>query len=179
MAVVNHVTNELTLGLNDEQVFGDEQNVWGFERSLDWRLAWQRAIAKAWAFPAYRDKLLKHPSEALAEVGWDVPRGLKIKIEAVSEDSISWDGEVHKHKLVRDGKTIAANGWACKVEIHKGKNGSVEATVHDEREKLLDALQTTVTLKLPPRPKDSDLLALASADYEGLARAYPFTCMTC
>lgn len=180
MAKLNETTNEVIIGLTDEVVIGDEQQVWGAEKSLDWRLAWQRAVSKAWGLPEYKEKLLKHPHEALADVGWTVPKGLKIKIEAVPEGSVTWDSEVHTHRIVRDGKQVVANGWAYSLELHPKKNGASEVTLHDNRVKLLDALQTTVILKLPPKPNETELLPLASADYDGLSRAYPFTsCLTC
>lgn len=66
---------------------------------------------------------------------------------------------------------IAANGWASRLQ----SNGEL----HDRRNEVLKALKTTVVMRLPPPPDDPELFALAVADYDGLSRAYPMTCLTC
>ncbi len=164
-----------TMGLSDPDVFGDEEQSWGMEKSLDWRLAWQRAVAKAWAMPAYKARLLEQPAAALKEVGWEVPKGLELKIELAGE-GIAWDPRVHEGAL-DSGATeghIAANGWASRLETT-----TEGAKLRDRRTELLKALRTTVVLRLPPAPQDDKFSALAVADYDGLSRAYPFTCFTC
>jgi len=163
------------LGLNDPDVFGDEGQMWGMEKSLHWRLAWQRAVAKAWAMPAYQARLLEQPAAALKEVGWEVPSGLELKIELAGAE-IAWDSRVHEGALeatLGDGH-IAANGWAAQVETT-----AHGAKLRDRRRALLKALKTTVGLRLPPKPADERFAALAVADYDALSRAYPFTCFTC
>jgi hypothetical protein len=156
------------MGLNDSDVFGDESQAWGMEKDFDWRLAWQRAVAKAWAMPAYKAKLLENPALALREVGWEVPKGLELRVELA--DDVKWDASVHERTLDPDRGEghIAANGWASRLE----KNGELT----DRRDEVLKALRTTVVMRLPPSPEDAKLSALAVADYDGLSRAYPFTC---
>lgn len=160
------------MGLNDADVFGDEGQAWGMEKDLDWRLAWQRAVAKAWAMPAYRAKLLEQPALALREVGWEVPKGLELKVELAPE-GLRWDASVHERTLdpERADGHIAANGWASRLE----RTGELV----DRRDEVLKALKTTVVLRLPPAPAEERFLALAVSDYDGLSRAYPFTCLTC
>jgi hypothetical protein len=159
-------------GLNDADVFGDEGQTWGIEKSLDWRLAWQRAVAKAWAVPAYRERLLEKPALALKEVGWEVPHGLELKIELAGEGA-KWDSNVHERATGSHGIDghKPANGWASDVDA-KGE-------LHDRRGELLKALRTTVVLRLPPKPEEDKFLALAVSDYDGLSRAYPFTTCFC
>jgi hypothetical protein len=168
----NEHEHDRRMGLNDSDVFGDESQAWGMEKDLDWRLAWQRAVAKAWALPAYQQKLLESPALALREVGWEVPKGLELKVELAAE-GVGWDASVHERALDPDraGGHIAANGWASKLERH--------GELSDRRDEVLKALKTTVTMRLPPAPKEDRFLALAMADYDGLSRAYPFTCAVC
>ena len=110
------------MGLNDSDVFGDEGQAWGMEKDADWRLAWQRAVAKAWAMPAYKARLLEQPALALREVGWEVPKGLELRVEPASDD-FKWDPSVHERALdpERAQGHIAANGWASRLE----KNGEL------------------------------------------------------
>jgi hypothetical protein len=159
-------------GLSDTDVFGDEGQTWGIEKSLDWRLAWQRAVAKAWAVPEYKERLLEKPALAFKEVGWEVPNGLELKIELAGEGA-KWDSKVHERSTVSQGTDghKAANGWASEVDA-KGQ-------LRDRRVELLKALRTTVVLRLPPKPEDDRFSALAVSDYDGLSRAYPFTCAFC
>jgi hypothetical protein len=174
------VQNNVQYGLGDPDVFGDEENLWGIEKGLDWRLAWQRAVAKAWIDPTgYGKELKTDPKAALLKVGYEVPAGLKIKIEDPLEE-IAWDSTVRNFtwtKEVEAGngakkgvvkKEMAANGWACSPK-----------PPFDRRAQLLRALETTIILRLPPRPADDTLAALALTDYDGLSRAYPFTCAIC
>ncbi len=174
------VQNEIQYGLGDPDVFGDEENLWGIEKNLDWRLAWQRAVARAWIDPTgYGSELKSNPKAALKKVGWEVPEGLKILIEDPLHP-IAWDPTVRtftwtKEVEVKKGgkpavktKEIAANGWACSPR-----------PPFDRRAEVLKALETTLVLRLPPRPADMDLASLALADYDGLSRAYPFTCAVC
>jgi hypothetical protein len=160
-----------TMGLSDPDVFGDEEQTWGMEKSADWRLAWQRAVAKAWAIPEFKTRLLEQPAIALKEVGWEVPKGLELKIELAGE-GIAWDSRVHDGALISEsaaGGHIAANGWAAEATAQGSR-------LRDRRTDLLKALRTTVVLRLPPQPKEEKFSALALADYDGLSRAYPFTC---
>jgi hypothetical protein len=172
--------NAVQFGLGDPDVFGDEENLWGIEKNLDWRLAWQRAIARAWIDPTgYGAELKSDPNAALKKVGWDVPAGLKIKVEDPLQP-IAWDPNVRNFswtkevEVKRHGKNhvetkeIAANGWASSPEAP-----------FDRRAAVLSALETTIILRLPPRPADEALAALALADYDGLSRAYPFSCAVC
>jgi hypothetical protein len=156
------------MGLNDSDVFGDEGQAWGMEKDLDWRLAWQRAVAKAWAMPVYKARLLENTALALREVGWEVPKGLELRVELAGD--LEWDASVHERALdpERAEGHIAANGWASRLE----KDGELT----DRRDEVLKALRTTVVMRLPPPPDDATLSALAVADYDGLSRAYPFTC---
>src|SRR5688572_995920 len=87
------------------------------EKDLDWRLAWQREVAKAWALPMYKQKLLENPALALREVGWEVPKGLELRVELAAE-GLQWDASVHEGALDPDRAEghIAANGWASKLE---------------------------------------------------------------
>jgi hypothetical protein len=163
-----------TMGLCDPDVFGDEEQTWGMEKDRDWRLAWQRAVAKAWAYPAYKQKLLEQPALALREVGWEVPKGLVLKVELAAKE-FAWDPGVHENSTESSalGGHIAANGWAARTE--RTPHGT---KLRDARSEALEALKTTVVLRLPPAPDDEKLTALALADYDGLSRAYPFTCCT-
>lgn len=163
------------MGLCDPDVFGDEEQVWGMEKDRDWRLAWQRAVAKAWAMPEYKQRLLEDPAAALKEVGWEVPKGLEIKVELAGE-AAAWDAAVHdlSADAAREGGHIAANGWAARVE-----QTAAVPKLRDRRVELLDALRTTVVLRLPQPPQEERFAALAIADYDGLSRAYPFTCCGC
>ena len=175
MSLKENEQRNRTLGLSDSDVFGDEGQMWGMEKSLHWRLAWQRAVAKAWAIPAYKARLLEQTAAALKEVGWDMPKGLQIEIE-LAGDGIAWDSQVHERALEAtfgEGH-LAANGWASQLET------TAQGTkLRDRRMDLLKALKTTVVLRLPPQPEDDKFSALAVADYDALSRAYPFTCMTC
>jgi hypothetical protein len=169
--------DEVQYVLGDPDVFGDEENLWGMEKSMDWRLAWQRAVARAWIDPSgYGAELKKDSKAALRKVGYEVPDGLKIKIEDPLEP-LAWDPTVRNFTWTKEVETgkggkksvtkkeIAANGWACSPK-----------PPFDRRAQVLRALETTVILRLPPRPTDQGLAALALADYDGLSRAYPFTC---
>lgn len=161
--------SEMVLGLNDPHVFGDEENLWGLEKNLDWHLAWQRAVAKAWSDDEYAELLKTNAAEALLEVGFELPFGLEIIVRD-PKSIVEWDGSVHEHDWTKEGngkkkRPIAANGWASQTK-----------KPHDRREAVLRSLQTTVIFTLPPKPKDVNASALALADYDGLSRAYPFTC---
>jgi len=158
-----------------EGTLGDEDFEWGLEKMVALRLAWQRAVAKAWALDDFRDRLLnpKTAHAALQEVGWDVPGGLEIEIRRGS--GIEWDKTIAESKIIdkKTGKEVAANGWAYELDA---KGHAVY-----RRAKMLHALRTKVTMTLPPEPpKDSaEFAPLALADYDGLQRAYPFTTCTC
>lgn len=165
-------TVDRRMGLNDSDVLGDEGQAWGMEKDFDWRLAWQRAVAKSWAIPAYRARLLEQPAIALREVGWEVPKGLELRVELAPPD-LHWDASVHERGVDADRADghVAANGWAAQVD----RSGQIV----DRRDALLRALKTTVVLRLPPPPVEERFLALAVADYDGLSRAYPFTTCVC
>lgn len=160
----------------EEGTLGDEPVVWGIEKMMSWRLAWQRAVAKAWAIDDFRTRLLnsKTTHEALQEVGWEVPEGLEIEVRAA--EGIEWDENVSQFKLVdrKSGEEVAANGWAYEVNMKK-------KTVVYRKSAMLRALKTKVVMSLPPEPpkKDAEFAPLALADYDGLSRAYPFTCPVC
>jgi hypothetical protein len=160
----------------DEGTLGDEPVFWGLEKSITWRLAWQRAVAKAWALDDYKKRLLDPATthSALKEVGWEVPEGLELEIKAAK--GIEWDENVSQYKIVnrKSGEEVAANGWAYEVDLkHK--------TATYRKSALLKALKTKVIMMLPPEPskKDAEFAPLALADYDGLSRAYPFTCCAC
>jgi hypothetical protein len=159
----------------DDGTLGDEPVLWGLEKTVSWRLAWQRAVAKSWALDDYKARLLdpKTTNAALKEVGWEVPDGLELEIKAAT--GIEWDENVSQCKIVnrKTGEEVAANGWAYQVDLkHK--------TVVYRKAALLKALKTKVVMMLPPEPskKDAEFAPLALADYDGLSRAYPFTCCT-
>lgn len=160
----------------EDGTLGDEPFGWGFEKMLGWRLAWQRAVAKAWALDDYRTRLLDATTthEALREVGWEVPEGLEIEIRAAT--GIEWDKNVSQFRIVdrKTGEEVAANGWAYRVDPKK------KTVVYRKRE-LLQALKTKVVMVLPPEPsrESADFAPLALADYDGLSRAYPFTSCAC
>jgi hypothetical protein len=157
----------------EEGTLGDEPVAWGLEKTMTWRLAWQRAVAKAWALDDYKARLLnpKTTHDALKEVGWEVPDGLEIEIKAAK--GIEWDENIPQCKIVdrKSGEEVAANGWAYEVNLKK-------KTAVYRKEALLKALKTKVIMMLPPEPskKDAEFAPLALADYDGLSRAYPFTC---
>ena len=157
----------------DDGTLGDEPVVWGLEKMIGWRLAWQRAIAKAWALDDFKARLLdkKTTHEALAEVGWDVPEGLEIEVKLAK--GLEWDENVSRCKIVdrKTGEEVSANGWAYRVDLKK-------KTATYQKAALLKALKNKVIMMLPPEPpkKDAEFAPLALADYDGLSRAYPFTC---
>jgi hypothetical protein len=114
-------------------------------------------------------------SDALKEVGWEVPDGLDIQIKEAT--GIDWDENVAKCRIVdrKSGNEVSANGWAYQINLKK-------KTASDRRDAMMQALKTKVTLMLPPEPpkKDAEFAPLALADYDGLSRAYPFTtCCVC
>jgi hypothetical protein len=160
----------------DEGTLGDEPVIWGLEKSVTWRLAWQRAVAKAWALDSYKARLLDPSTThaALKEVGWEVPDGLVLEINAAK--GIEWDENIAQYKIVnrKSGEEVAANGWAYEVDLKDKK-------VIYRKAALLKALTTKVIMVLPPEPskKDAEFAPLALADYDGLSRAYPFTCCAC
>jgi hypothetical protein len=159
----------------DDGTLGDEPVLWGLEKTVSWRLAWQRAVAKAWAIDDYKARLLDPTTThlALKEVGWEVPEGLEIEIKAAH--GIEWDENISQYKIVngKTGEEVAANGWAYEVDLKAKK-------VVFRKSALLKALKTKVIMMLPPEPskKDVEFSPLALADYDGLSRAYPFTCCT-
>jgi len=174
--------NEVQFALGEPDVLGGEENGWGLEKSLDWRLAWQRAVARAWIDPGgYGSELKSNPKAALAKVGWEVPEGVKIVVEDPVHP-IAWDPTVHdvtwtrQVEVQKGGKTevetkeVAANGWMCSPK-----------PPFERRAEVLKALETTVILRLPPRPADERLAALALADYEALSGGYPMAafCVCC
>ena len=112
--------------------------------------------------------------EALREVGWEVPEGLDIEIRVAK--GFQWDENVSQYKIInrKSGEEVSANGWAYEVDMKK-------KTVVYRKSALLEALRTKVILSLPPEPpkKDAEFAPLALADYDGLSRAYPFTCTMC
>lgn len=156
-----------------ETTLGDEPVIWGLEKMITWRLAWQRAVAKAWALDEYRTRLLdrKTTHEALQEVGWEVPPGLEIEIKLAK--GVEWDENVSRCRFIdrKSGEEVAANGWAYSVDMKKKTAVSKQAA-------MLKAMKTKVIMVLPPEPskKDAEFAPLALADYDGLSRAYPFTC---
>lgn len=160
----------------DQGTLGDEPIGWGIEKMIGWRLAWQRAVAKAWAIDDYKAKLLDSQTthDALKEVGWEVPEGLEIEIRIAT--GIEWDENVSQCKLInrKTGEQVSANGWAYEVDLENKK-------VIYRKAALLQALKTKVILSLPPEPsrKDAEFAPLALADYDGLSRAYPMTCPIC
>jgi hypothetical protein len=170
MSVVK--TNQIEADF-DDGTLGDEPVVWGLEKMVGWRLAWQRAVAKAWALDAYKVRLLdsKTTHLALKEVGWEVPEGLEIEIKAAK--GIEWDENISQCTIInrKTGEEVAANGWAYEVDLKHKK-------VVYRKTALLNALKTKVIMTLPPEPskKDAEFAPLALADYDGLSRAYPFTC---
>jgi len=44
------------------------------------RLASGKAVAKAWRDPEFRDLLIKDPAAALASMGFEVPKGVSIRV---------------------------------------------------------------------------------------------------
>lgn len=154
---------------------GDEPFAWGFEKMMNWRLAWQRAVAKAWAMDEYRSRLLEPSTthEALKEVGWEVPEGLEIEIRAGA--GIQWDKDIAQCRIIdrRTRREVAANGWAYEIDANN--------KVVYRKAQLLQALKTKVIMTLPPEPPTdlAEFAPLALADYDGLSRAYPFTTCAC
>ena len=205
--------------LVDQFFLGDEEFVWGLEKMMDWRVSWNRAVARAWADPDFKLRLLdpRGANSALAEIGWPPPQGLTIYVkepiayeqpaeegaEPVAVHMLEWEEDLHKRTWVKsvatnevDGSTkrdsggkpvlepakkhVALNGWSYKLDPAAAvvQGGGVKVAVPRKAE-MLAAFATEVILKLPPVPKTPELRALALADYDGLSRAYPFTCCCC
>ncbi len=47
-----------------------------------------QVIAKAWADPRFKEKLLKHPEQAFKEMGVEVPKGKKFEIHENTDNLI-------------------------------------------------------------------------------------------
>lgn len=52
----------------------------------DLRLASGKAVAKAWRDPEFRDVLIKDPAGALTSMGYEVPKGVSIRVLEDSDD---------------------------------------------------------------------------------------------
>jgi hypothetical protein len=52
------------------------------DQSLEWQDAKKhgRLVAKAWADPAFKERLLAHPAAVLSEQGFDVPAGVEVRV---------------------------------------------------------------------------------------------------
>ncbi len=52
----------------------------------DLRLASGKAVAKAWRDPAFRELLVKGPAAALTSMGYEVPKGISLRVLEDSDD---------------------------------------------------------------------------------------------
>jgi Nitrile hydratase, alpha chain len=50
-------------------------------------MSMSKVVARAWADPAYKAKLLSDPHSALAEAGVDVPAGIRLKVVEDTADT--------------------------------------------------------------------------------------------
>jgi Nitrile hydratase, alpha chain len=79
-----------------------------------------KVIARAWADPGYKAKLLSDPHAALAEAGVTIPAGTKLKVVENTADTMhvvlpaapSSVDELTEEEL---GKVAAGSGVACQV----------------------------------------------------------------
>lgn len=139
----------------------DGEYAWGVEVNLDRQLAWQRAVARAWSDPAgYGRELEKELKAALRKVGWEVPDGLTIVVEA----------SVHPTVSAPSAEDGVAQAWARTTCPSLDTNGAAPT-----------AEEGTLVLALPLPPADDRLISLAEADYDAFSRNYPLAafCVCC
>jgi ribosomally synthesized peptide (two-chain TOMM family) len=59
----------------------------------EWQVAWFKAIARAWADPAFKERLLHDPREALKEkpINFNLPPNVVLAISEVDQARFSYD----------------------------------------------------------------------------------------
>jgi hypothetical protein len=59
------------------------------DQALEWQDAKKhgRLVAKAWADPAFKERLLAHPAAVLREQGFDVPAGIEVRVVEDAEST--------------------------------------------------------------------------------------------
>lgn len=77
------------------------------------RMIWGQITARAWEDAKFKEKLLAHPRETLAEYGIDVPANLHCQIHENTHSSVHWVLREKPEGLSAvDLKKIAAAGEA-------------------------------------------------------------------
>lgn len=132
---------------------GDESPLAAQNGVALWQYVWARAIARAWQDPNKEREWTKallsgEPArvrDAFKQLGYDLPKGLKLTVTPAGAE-VEYNPEA-------PWSNPPVNGW----------NDS-EA-----------GLGATLTMVLPPAPKDTRLHAMALTDYESTGQNYPFT----
>jgi hypothetical protein len=155
---------------------GDEQILPAFEINSAWRVAWLRAIARAWRDPEYRDRLIGAPDgkrakratvadadrttnpstkAALTEAGFGFPKFFDKLLQIEVQECAAKPGQLYVPPKENGATTKPSpNGW---------------------KDFPADKLRAKLILILPPPPKDAKDFAVALADYDAGGRVYPFT----
>jgi hypothetical protein len=50
------------------------------QKASEWRQQWAQVVARAWADPAFKRRLLADPAAALKDQGLAVPAGLQVRV---------------------------------------------------------------------------------------------------
>lgn len=76
---------------------------------------WAKIIAKAWADPAFKQKLLKNPVQTLKENGIEIPSSVHVKIDENSDKvfhlvlPMKPDGRISEEEIAK------VAGGACRI----------------------------------------------------------------
>lgn len=132
---------------------GDESPLAAQNGVALWQYVWARAIARAWQDPNQERDWTKaflsgDPQlvrGAFNQLGYELPKGLKLTV-APAAAGVEYNPEA-------PWSDPPVNGW-------------------DQCEAGLGA---TLTMVLPPAPRDTKLHAMALTDYEASGQNYPFT----
>ena len=103
---------------------GDEGIIAGIRGLDQWRRAWARAVAFAWESKEHEKELLKNPEKIFEMFDYEIPPGLKVKVEKYKGDN------EYKYK---PGK----NGW---LHMEDELSGEVTMILPPAPKKELQAL---------------------------------------
>jgi len=183
------------------QQLGDEPPVEAWRVNFDWRTAWLRAVAKAWQSDEFKRRLVSDPAAAFTELGFTYLQSdfLRQQLEVVVLDytdkgslEIERDPD-HPPKaqgerdLTEAVQLVAMPGLRYAPEPSPSKDDAASTLSsfgggNSEKPRATNGwahfgpnLKQTLVLRLPPKPKKVDEVALALADYDAAGRVYTMT----
>jgi hypothetical protein len=178
---------------------GDEVPLEGWRANAEWRAAWLRAVAKSWRDADFKERLLKDPGAALAELGFTYfeEAFLRDRLEVVVLDyadkgSLSITRNTKRGETAEPIQLTATPTFRYRprqppMESYPPMESSKAQTSMGEVPKKSRPrptngwqhfgpnLRQTLILRLPPKPTTVDDVALAIADYEAAGRVYSQT----